>query len=93
MLGAWYAPGERWEFHKLLSLEQLEAIGTVDAQLERMSGPEMERLWSSESLNEPAWTDVRQLARRALQAFGFAWHPDLRRELSKRWPTSWAQNW
>jgi hypothetical protein len=90
---AWYAPGQNWEFHKLLSMGQLEAVGTLDAQLTRMSEPELGHLWWSKALNEPAWAEVRLLARKALHGFGFEWHSGLRRELIARWPTSWDRGW
>src|SRR5260370_24328504 len=91
-LGAWYEPGEKWEFHKLLTIEQLGAVGTLDVQLAQISEAGLSHLWWSETLNEPAWMEVRLLDREALHTFGFEWHPGLRRELMERWPSSWRHD-
>jgi hypothetical protein len=88
-LAAWYEPGKNWEFHKLLTEGQLAAVGILDAQLAQMSEAEARHLWRSAALNEPAWVEVRRLAREALHTFGFEWHSGLRLQLMERWPSSW----
>jgi len=49
-----------------LSSAQREALSDVDARLSIMSGSANSQLWSEEAvLSDPAWTELRQLARRA----------------------------
>ncbi len=91
--GAWYQTDETWEFHRILMDGQLAALEPLDKQLDRMSGEENEELWSTDALDGSEWMMVRQLAREALRAFGYEFHPELRRELSHRWPDSWIVAW
>src|SRR5438128_7033330 len=62
-LDAHYAPGERWEFHRLLTEVQLQHIAAVDEQLRLMSKPELSHLWNARELDNAVWNKVRELAR------------------------------
>lgn len=92
-LDAWYHTGETWEFHRLLNADQLASLELLDKQLEWMSREENKGLWLTDALNSQEWMLVRQLGRNVLDAFGYEFQTGLRRELSRRWPDSWASAW
>ena len=60
----------------LISQELLNHARAVDAKLNQMSGPQDPSLWSDEGLRtREEWVAVRQLARAALTAMGYALEP------------------
>ncbi|MFZ2358492.1 MAG: hypothetical protein WA040_04040 [Anaerolineae bacterium] len=62
-------------FGWLWSPLQRTAVVALDQYLADMSGPDKPELWLDEGCLEHArWTEVRQLARKVLSAFG--WSPD-----------------
>ncbi|WP_438023778.1 hypothetical protein [Sorangium sp. So ce233] len=69
--------GEQEEVEGLQRIEELspaqrEAVDTLDAQLERMSGPEHAEMWTDDALyNRGEWARVRHLAAGALRSIGW----------------------
>lgn len=50
----------------------VELLGALDLALDRMSGPENQRLWTSAALNSgDEWKEIRRLARVALSALSY----------------------
>jgi len=59
-------------WHSLLSPQQVDAIKSLDEQLEAMGGPENARLWTVEALaSAPEWARIRDLATAVLQKMGW----------------------
>ena len=54
-------------FANEISPAALEALRTLDACLDRMSGHDNAHLWTDDAVRQhPAWSEVRRLAKRAL---------------------------
>jgi hypothetical protein len=61
---SWKAAGGSSQFCE----GEVESLEAIDRQLEAMSGPEHDELWTSESLEHgPEWERVRELAAHALE--------------------------
>ncbi len=68
------------------SRQQRQAVVALNQLLDEMSGPEKPELWlGPECLNQPKWTEVRQLAADVLSTFGWPLDaPPLGRALYRR---------
>jgi hypothetical protein len=64
------------KFPGQLTFRQKALLNALDAYLDAMSGEGNEDLWTEEAIRRSReWEDVRQLARQALEAFGWECEP------------------